>query len=436
MEFSKFNYLFKSQRFGNLLYNSETNTFAELDDELYTSLLYIKESNDISGLSSDLLEKLKEAKILVPKNDTSLFYRKRLRYYFQNYNATELGFALAPTTFCNFNCPYCYEENRKPVFMTEELENQFILFIKKHESVKNINLTWYGGEPLTGFKTIQSILSKMDKENIHLKYHSMVTNGYLLDEDKSKFFECHPLNDIQITIDGSREYHDQRRILSNGGKTYDTIIRNIDTFFKYNKKTYVLIRVNIDSTNKESFFQLYSELTKRWKNELLYISPAFVRGNDENANGCSSQCGILNRAEHVKFYFDLKEKYGMDIVFFPRHTIGCCGATTLNYYVVGPSGELYKCWNDIGIQDRVIGYLFNDIIPNYNVLCQYISGPTMFDDEQCKNCSVFPICAGGCQWMRIKNVNEGTHYDLCTYKKDYLEQFLEAHYEMRKNAGK
>ena len=76
MEFSKFNYLFKSQRFGNLLYNSETNTFAELDDELYTSLLYIKESNDISGLSSDLLEKLKEAKILVPKNDTSLFYRK------------------------------------------------------------------------------------------------------------------------------------------------------------------------------------------------------------------------------------------------------------------------------------------------------------------------------------------------------------------------
>lgn len=94
---------------------------------------------------------------------------------------------------------------------------------------------------------------------------------------------------------------------------------------------------------------------------------------------------------------------------------------------------MYKCWNDIGIEERVIGHLNNEEITNYNVLTRYLSGPTMFDDQECLECKLFPVCDGGCNWMRQKNVFEGATYDLCTNRKGNLDQFLELHYEQQLN---
>ena len=36
---------------------------------------------------------------------------------------------------------------------------------------------------------------------------------------------------------------------------------------------------------------------------------------------------------------------------------GVCGAISLNSFVIGPDGALYKCWNDIGYSERSIGNL-------------------------------------------------------------------------------
>jgi uncharacterized protein len=430
MVFSIYNYIFRSAKFGCLLYNAETNAFAELDDIVYAQLLKAKETNDLSELDSELIGDLAMAKILVQDNNKDFFYRKRLKYYFRNFEANDLGFALAPTTFCNFSCSYCYEKNRKPIFMTEETENQFISFIKKHESVKNVDITWYGGEPLANFKSIKRILGKLEKDRtINLRDHSIVTNGYLLDENKSKFFSEHHINHVQITIDGSKGHHDKRRTLVGGGPTYDTIIRNIDTFFKHNGNTPVSVRVNMDSSNKDTFYDLFTELTTRWEGKPFGIYPAFVQDYEDGNEVCSMGCELLNQEDCVKFYFDLHNNYGADVKFYPKLKVGGCGATNINYYIVGPSGELYKCWNDIGIEERVIGDLNNNSIPNYDVLCQYLVGPSMFDDEKCKMCNVFPICDGGCHRLRLKNVNEGKNFNLCTNKKTYLEPFLEAHYE-------
>lgn len=46
-------------------------------------------------------------------------------------------------------------------------------------------------------------------------------------------------------------------------------------------------------------------------------------------------------------------------------------------------------------------------------------------------CEIFPICDGGCHWVRLKNTNEGKNFDLCSNRKNYITQFLELHYEMK-----
>jgi len=292
--------------------------------------------------------------------------------------------------------------------------------------IKTLTLTWYGGEPLTAFKIIKSLIERIDLETIiKLKYHSMITNGYLLDEKKSKYFSQHPLNLIQITIDGDRTTHNQRRGLTTGEGTFDTIIENLDIFFKYNDKTQVSIRVNIDSTNMVEFISVYKYLTAKWKTEKLNIYPAFVRDTSEK---CSNNCAILDIDGQSNFLFDMYEKYGIAIDLFPKFQLSGCGATKINSYLVGPKGELYKCWNDIGTEDKVIGNLNSVKLKNQYVLAQYLVGPTMFEDPKCIACELFPVCDGGCQWLRLKNINEGTNFNLCSNKKKYLSKFLELHY--------
>ena len=429
MKFSKYNHIFHSAKYGFLLYNSETNSFAELDEKLYLQFSEIESGNiDITEIDSTLINELIKAKVLVA-NEKSFYYEKKFRYYLNNFNPNLLRLAIAPTTFCNFNCPYCYEENRKPVFMSKETEDNLIKFIKKHKTVDSVDITWYGGEPLANFKSIQNILEKIS-ENIDVKLgsHSMITNGYLLDEEKSQYFSQHQLDSIQITIDGNKNSHDRRRILQNGGATYDTIIENIEGFLKYNKNTRILIRVNIDATNSTDFITLYNNLMDRWTNKNIFVYPAFVR---DYTDSCSTNCSTLQHEDKVKFYMNLYEKHGLMINFYPDLRIGGCGATSINYYVVGPKGELYKCWNDIGVDEKIIGFLNNDSIPQQDILTQYIVGPTMFEDEECKSCKLFPICDGGCHWMRLKNKYEGKNYDLCTNRKNHLDKFLELHYEMK-----
>lgn len=60
-----------------------------------------------------------------------------------------LHLVLATTMYCDFGCPYCYE-NRRKGWMGEEVQNAIIRFIEKQidEGTKELDVTWYGREPL------------------------------------------------------------------------------------------------------------------------------------------------------------------------------------------------------------------------------------------------------------------------------------------------
>jgi len=429
MEWSKYNTLFKSEKFGNLLYNSETNTFAELSDELFLQLDNIRQEKDnISSLNNNVKETLVRAKIL-DKNNNYLSYYKRFQYLLQNFSSDTLNLTIAPTTFCNFSCPYCYEENRIPVFMDEKIEEDLITFIKKNERTNKLSITWYGGEPLVGFNSIKRLMRRIEDEKIEIVSHGMITNGYLLDYRKSKFFTHHKLDFIQITLDGIQEVHDKRRILTGGGATFDKIISNIKIFQELNPSTSINIRVNLDKNNTDDYEKLYKYIKSIFPSPQINLVPAFVQSYTESCN----KCDILNNKDKSLFYINLHKKGNVKIYSYPRLMASGCTATNINAYVVGPQGELYKCWNDVGAEEKIIGYINNDTIPNPEVLLEYMAGPSMFDDSECKDCNVSPICSGGCQWQRLANLKEKDRYDLCSIGKNHLIEFLEMHYENKKN---
>ncbi|MDR0680417.1 MAG: radical SAM protein [Dysgonamonadaceae bacterium] len=430
MNISKYNHVFKSNKYGYLLYIGETNSFAKIDENLYVKLKEIEASPEkIEDLDTEIKQVLSKARYFV-SDQGQILYEKRFAYYQKAWDTTNLGLVIAPTRGCNFNCPYCYEENKPAIHMTRKVEEDIIKFIQKHQKVEILNVTWYGGEPLLKFDSIQRLLKDF-KTQIHprIGIHSMTSNGYLLDEEKCKFFQEYPMTSIQITIDGNKEIHDKRRTLIPNIPTYDKIVENVDRFIFYNPTTFVNLRVNLDSSNIHIFPEVLKEFDNKWWNhgKKVIAYPAFVRDYSES---CTSNCLLVKRIERMDLFEELYRQYGYDVRFLPEFCVGGCGATVINYYIVGPEGELYKCWNDLGVKKQIVGYLNSDEIINFELLARYMAGPTMMDSHECIECKLLPTCEGGCIWEKHKNLFEGRKYDyLCNTRKDSIDRALELHYE-------
>ncbi len=181
MKWSKFNYLFESKKYGFFIYNSRTNAFLKISKELYSYFLNNEDKyiNDTDICLKEAIIDLKEAKILVgDEEDENYILQLKTLKYANSFSRSSLALVIAPTTACNFSCPYCYEHNLPQLRMDNEVEDGIMRFMRSF-NIPNIELTWYGGEPLLNFKSIKRLLEKIEGDsNFNLVGHSLVTNGY------------------------------------------------------------------------------------------------------------------------------------------------------------------------------------------------------------------------------------------------------------------
>lgn len=428
MIFSRYNYLKSSKKIGSFLFNTRTKFFVSLSECVYSKLIDVSDGHEFDveslNLSQNIVEQFVKGKVFVETCEDDDFYElKKFLRYKQAFSQNRLGLVLVPTFTCNFKCPYCYEDNLPHLSMGNEVIDAIISFIK-NKGQNNIDICWHGGEPLIAFDKIVSFLNRLNKENgLKLCSHSMVTNGFLLDEHKCKVLNSHRLSRIQITIDGDREYHNKSRLHKSGATTYDTIMANIENVFNYMPECHVIIRVNLHSENKEAFPKLYKEIKTSFGNKNYSINIAFV--NDVN-NSCRVAClADKGKAAYVR---TLYESYGITDIDTPANPqIGGCTASCTNSYVIGPSGEIYKCWVDVGKKERVISNVFDGKLFNY-IYSSYTVGSDMFSDDRCKNCVFMPICDGGCIIRRYNSKHFHIPYDPCPIDENDFLSLLELNY--------
>ena len=428
MRFSRYNYLKYSERFGYLLFNTRTKYFLSLSQELFQRLDKLCQLENIevetSDITPDIWSQLVNGKVIVGNNEDDDFYelKKYLRYK-QAFSNKRIGLVLVPTFTCNFKCPYCYENNLPNTTMRVEVVEAIYSFIKKLGQ-NDVDLCWHGGEPLIAFDSIVSFLDKIKNDSdIVLRSHSMVSNGFLLDKSKCNILNEFHLNRIQITIDGNKDYHNRSRIHKTGVLTYDTIIQNIENVFQYIPDCQVIVRVNLHNENKDSFPALYKELKERWSMQNFVFNISFV--NDVN-NSCKVAC-LANKGK-ISYMRSLYELYGIeDISLSVQPLVGGCTASCINSYVIGPLGEIYKCWADVGRKEKIVSNVFDGKISNY-LLPSYTVGSDMFSDEKCKKCAFMPMCEGGCIVRRFNQKHNQTPYDPCPINEDSILSLMELYY--------
>ena len=333
-----------------------------------------------------------------------------------------LALTICPTMNCNFDCPYCFEKHRTGK-MSIEIQSAILDFVKKAiriNGIKNLKVTWFGGEPLLAVDVIESLsISLIEITNqSRVNYDAeIITNGYLLTQEIADKLYKAKITKYQVTLDGLEEVHNKTRHLVNNGPTFSKIIDNL-TNIKI--KGVISIRHNLYIDNIEEVKPLkkyVEDLAKKSKNNIQYYT-AFTSDNDY----------ALKREDFIEF---LKPEdfyqYEIDrkIQTLRPYNQYYCGAQTLSFIVIDELGNLYNCWENSGRIEHSFGRIekwdINNPIAtasNPQMLINYINTGGAIKDEECLNCIWLPICQGGCPHRRI------FYNKSCISCKDKPEEFV------------
>lgn len=421
MKQSIFNFFFPYDKTPNsmIAYNTRTNALALIDESHYETLRkFIDYGEKIKD--DEFVKSLYSVGYLIDDEIDELML---LRYNMlkDRFNTQHIGLTIAPTMNCNFRCPYCYEksslQNKR---MSNEVQEKVVSFVQGWSNfIHHLSIDWYGGEPLLEMDLIRDLSKQfiaICKEK-GIEYNSnMVTNGYNLTPEIAKELNELKVTNIQVTIDGPEEIHNARRILANGQGTFNRIIKNICESISYLQT--LTIRVNTDFENQDRIDEVFTTLKDNNLSDKVRVYLGFVQSTDDYA---SEKC--MSTELFSKRNFNFIKDNGINIInTYPRLITCFCGADAINNYVVDPDGNMYKCWEDIGKQDKILFNLLDmsDVLGVKGVCNSFdymMYDPT--SDPKCKDCKCLPICMGGCPNKRMLNETS------CTEKKYSLEKYLQ-----------
>lgn len=420
---SKRNYLFKSEKYGWLLYAGLSNSFFKLPEELKNAIDDYRNGKKLN-IPKDVLTKFQKTGVLSKYTDEEFDRLYMLKWTKMQAQNDYMNLTIAPTMNCNFKCSYCFEKNFRNTKMMDLSLTQKIIDFANNRKVKHLNIDWYGGEPLLGLNFIKHFNHETYEAGFDVS-QSIVTNGYLLTEDVVKYFDFIWLKNIQITLDGDKETHNKRRPHISNPDSFGRIMDNLEMLYAYcNFNGYwpnVSIRVNIDKSNEDDYPKIKNMLYKKYGN-FFNVYYALVH----DSNSCIDKGEEIFNTEIEKEYKEkLDKKYEIENVsFFPNHFGNCiCGAQILNNYVIDADGLMYKCWENVGNKNKSVYNLNTNRVDNILVESEFIIKSQAMNDEICKNCFMVTSCQGGCPKKAIENRR------VCHLFKNNTNQFLERHYE-------
>lgn len=379
MYWSKYNILSKSEKYGYLLFNTMSLAFIRINEQDIDMWKKLRETPD-SYTNFQNYDFLIKARILVDnqEDDLNVYLADVLK---NRYNSSDMALTILPTRGCNFGCIYCYEQDRPNVLMNEQTEKAVVKFVCSNSNLKRLSVVWYGGEPLLNFDSMVR-LTKMFKQ-LNIEYSAkIVSNGYLLTKEKADLMKDLAIRNIQITFDGSEEIHNQRRFLLGGQPTYRKIMDNLKYLLSINKEITIDIRTNIDRRNKDDYNKFYQDFKSEINDKRVTMYPGFV--SDLLSSECvSPEFNISEGGYKAQFILDIFDKYGIEIKsFLPKYRRHSCVASKYFAFVVGPEGELYKCWRMVGNQKETIGNV-NDGSFDMVKFSKYLIGADYTLDSKC-----------------------------------------------------
>jgi uncharacterized protein len=230
----------------------------------------------------------------------------------------------------------------------------------------------------------------------------IITNGYRLTADVASELVGLHVEKFQVTIDGPRRIHDQRRMLrGRGGATFDTIVANLHSV---PAQAQIVLRVNVDRQNRDHLEELFFELEEQRLLSRVLVNIAKV---EDFAGLSKPPATLLSAREFAALEVDVMEtarehRWPLYVSTPSPRLAGVCQVDSVNSFVVTPTGELLKCFAELGNKGHVVGHLLKP--QTWDRLAPTrLTQRDPFDDEECRACWLLPSCLGCCPLLRQNN---------------------------------
>lgn len=401
----------------SILFNIANNRILVLRKELVQILYDCKESGDIDHLSEihpELYASMVDAWMIVPQN---LNEAEKL---IESWKLTDddpsfFGMIINPTLSCNMSCWYCYEKHDTGLYMDKNIiQSVYRLIDNKiaNDRLKRLNVSFFGGEPLLNFKNVVYPLlsyasAKCHKKGVHLN-SNFTTNAVLLTSDvlnKLNSLNMATPPSFQITLDGNKDIHDKVRYTVGHIGSYDVILEHIRQ--AVTSGCTVNIRFNYTANNVDSFLDTATDLDRFFTAEQKkLVNMNFQQIWQDQHIHPEAKEKMLEVAEKIRsigFYVDSDMMYS-------RHV---CYADNPNHVVINYDGNVYKCTARDFKENNKEGILLPDGTIEWNEKFHKRMS-IRFDNKACINCSILPLCNGGCSQGKLDSGMDGR----CRFGKD------------------
>ena len=414
---SAYNLYYKIQNNNTLVYNTLSGAILSIPTDFGNHLE--NQSFDSSGFSERTAKILLDNGILVEEHRNELVDIEQI--YRETCKKNEvLNLFIILTLDCNFLCPYCYQ-NKTSQRICKSSSIAIIKFIydyTENHKLNKININWFGGEPLLNKNAIYEISHAIKVKGLELT-STLNTNGYLLDNSLISDFGILGINELKITIDGTKTVHDSRRSLKNGQGTFSKIIENVNRVIDlYEKQVSIQISTNIDQNNIQDYPK-FLEFMKPLRNKVVF---SFERTRNNLGRGTGYQNTINQEEFNIlaeQLYENLSEN-GFGSRNLPQRINCACNAELVNSFTLGPDLSIYKCASGINIPENRIGHLNRNGEMIFNSIVQEKWNTyDIFKDQECIKCLLLPLCMGGCPEKRL-GLNPGDILPKsCYYDKNF-----------------
>ncbi len=310
---------------------------------------------------------------------------------------------------CNLRCRYCFAETGsyegpRGLMSLEVGKNAIDYLIAASGHRKNLEVDFFGGEPLLNFDVVKDIVRyarAREKECGKNFRFTITTNGLLLDDAKKEFINKEMVN-IVLSIDGRKEVNDAMRCRIDGSGSYDTIVnRFIDMAQSRNQDNYYVrgtfTRKNLDF--KEDVLHLADLGFKQISVEPVVAAPEtdyMIKEEDlpflyEQYEGLAAEY-VKRKAEGRGFNFF---HFMVDLTGGPciLKRLSGCGAGH-EYVAVAPNGDIYPCHQFVGDDSKKMGNVAQPGLDE--AISQTFRQSNVYTKPACQQCFAKFYCSGGC----------------------------------------
>lgn len=310
---------------------------------------------------------------------------------------------------CNLRCSYCfadggsYSGERKN--MSKEVARAAIDFlIKKSGSRKNLEVDFFGGEPLLNMDVVKDtidyarFLEKQYNKNFRF---TITTNGLLLTDEFIDYFNKE-MHNVVISIDGRENVHNSVRKDINGRDSFLNTLKAAKRFKEARGNKSYYIRGTFTALNKD--FSSDALVLNDYGFDQISLEPVALPDGHPLALSKKDLPQLLNQyevlaEEYIKrrkgekwfnfFHFSIDPSGGPCL----KKRITGCGAGT-EYLAIGPDGDIYPCHRFDGKSEYKIGNVLDNSFDQ--TLPKSFAGSNLYTKKHCNDCFCKYYCSGGC----------------------------------------